>query len=95
MLENLIKAGALDCLVVNRRRLFEGVDKIVKWQVRLRRRGVADKTVFEDQAVAFLIEETLPKVADWSVLERLDQEFDAVGFICLPILLMLTVNPSP
>ncbi|MEC9022889.1 MAG: DNA polymerase III subunit alpha [Pseudomonadota bacterium] len=81
MLENLIKAGALDTLMVNRRSLFEGVEKIVKAAVAAEReRGSGQDSLFEDQAVASSIEETLPNVADWSVLEKLDQEFDAVGF---------------
>ena len=81
MLENLIKAGALDSLMVNRRSLFEGVDKIVKVAgAAEKERGSAQESLFEEQAVAFSLEETLPNIEDWSGLEKLDQEFDAVGF---------------
>ncbi len=81
MLENLIKAGALDSLMVNRRSLFEGVDKIVKVAgAAEKERGSGQESLFEEQAVAFSLEETLPNIEDWSGLEKLDQEFDAVGF---------------
>ncbi|HJN23906.1 MAG TPA: DNA polymerase III subunit alpha [Rhodospirillales bacterium] len=79
-LESLIRAGAFDALNGNRQQLFEGVDVLLSHasaatseresrQIGLF--GGGDITVS-----AF----SLPETADWTPLERLRQEFDAMGF---------------
>ena len=67
------------------------VDKIVKVAGAVEKeRGSGQDSLFEDQDVAFSIEETLPKVADWSVLEKQIKNLTLLVSICLPILLMPT-----
>ncbi|MCR9255037.1 MAG: DNA polymerase III subunit alpha [Alphaproteobacteria bacterium] len=79
-LENMIRAGAFDSLDRNRGRLFQGAELILKHagaaaqerddsQIGLFGGGAAEqpKIRFEERN-------------DWPILERLKEEFDAVGF---------------
>ncbi len=78
-MEYLIKAGALDSLDANRRRLFEGVDAIVRLAaVAADDRSSNQVSLFgSDSAAGTALR--LPEVADWSMTDRLSHEFDAVG----------------
>ena len=81
MLENLIRAGALDCLDSNRRKLFEGVDRLIKTaSAAEREKDSGQESLFGGDAAIAANEEKLPDIEDWPVMERLNQEFDAVGF---------------
>jgi len=79
-LENLIRAGALDKIAPNRRQLHEGVEMIVK------QAGAVQQEKNSDQIGLFGAEETLtapvvlPDVTDWLPMDRLKEEFDAIGF---------------
>ena len=79
-LENLIRAGALDTLAPNRRQLHEGVEMIV------RQAGAVQQEKNSDQIGLFGAEGTLatpvvlPDVTDWLPMDRLKEEFDAIGF---------------
>ncbi len=79
-LENLIRAGAFDSLTMNRKRLFEGVEMIV------RQAGAAASERNSDQIGLFGAEESitttiaLPEIPDWLPMDRLKEEFDAIGF---------------
>lgn len=80
MIETLIKAGAFDGLLNNRRRLLEGVEP---W---LAHGAAAQQDKNGVQAGLFGGELTsanrpnLPQVPEWPASERLNHEFDAVGF---------------
>jgi DNA polymerase-3 subunit alpha len=73
-IENLIRAGALDCLEPNRRRLFENIEQLLK--------EASLSNTQQDSLFATVMPSMicLPEVGDWSPLERLHHEFDAVGF---------------
>ena len=79
-LENLIRAGALDTLNSNRRQLHDGVEMIV------RQAGAVQQEKISDQIGLFGADETLaapvvlPDVTDWLPMDRLKEEFDAIGF---------------
>jgi DNA polymerase-3 subunit alpha len=80
-LENLIRAGAFDCLHANRRQLFEGAD------VLMRAAGAAAAERISRQIALFGGKRgdggyvlPLPDVEDWPPIERLRQELEAVGF---------------
>ncbi|MFQ5765824.1 MAG: DNA polymerase III subunit alpha, partial [Rhodospirillales bacterium] len=81
-LENLIRAGAFDGLEPNRRRLFEGIETL------LRHASLAQNERLSGQMGLFggdggaIEAPALPETADWSQMERLKEERDAVGF-CL------------
>ncbi len=78
-LENLIRAGALDSLDRNRRRLFDATDLVLRHaNAEANARESNQASLFGEADVAPSIE--LPPVEDWPPLERLQNEFEAVGF---------------
>jgi DNA polymerase III subunit alpha len=81
-LENLIRAGAFDSLDANRKRLFEGADVLVRLAGSAAGgRDASQPSLFagEDGAAA-RPRLNLPETGDWPALERLAQEFEAIGF---------------
>ncbi|MSP68055.1 MAG: DNA polymerase III subunit alpha [Alphaproteobacteria bacterium] len=77
-LENLAQAGAFDDLHGNRRQVVEAVDALV----RLGQGPPADSSqasLFGD-APSAASDPPLPAIADWSPMERLSRERDALGF---------------
>ena len=78
-LEQLIKAGAFDCLEGNRQKLFVNIETI------LRHMASASETKNSTQTSLFGAQELAAPVkladkADWPDLEKLQYEADAVGF---------------
>jgi DNA polymerase-3 subunit alpha len=82
-LENLIRAGAFDRLDPNRRRLHDGADVLMRLasaaaEARVSGQiGLFGREPGREDGAADL---PLPDVDDWSPIERLRQELDAVGF---------------
>ncbi len=79
-LENLIRAGAFDGLNGNRKQLFEGVDILLGHaSIATSERESNQIGLFggDDIAVSAF---SLPETADWPSMERLRQEYDAMGF---------------
>ena len=78
--ENLSRAGAFDSLNPNRHQVFEAVETLV------RHANAAQNDRESKQVNLFGVEDTaavippLPEMDDWAVQERLQQEFEAVGF---------------
>ncbi len=78
--ENLVRAGALDSFGYNRKQLFENIEII------MRHAAVAQQERSDDQMGLFGGEAApvqslnLPDVADWPPMERLKEEFGAIGF---------------
>jgi len=81
-LENLIRAGAFECLDINRRKLMEGVDIILKTaNAAEREREDNQVNLFGgDSGLKIVQQQTLPEVDDWPKIERLNEEVSAVGF---------------
>ncbi len=81
-LESLVRAGALDSLNPNRRQVFESIDQLVRLgQAAAQDRESNQTSLFGEG------DDALPPVGikrpdtdDWTAMERLDHEFDAVGF---------------
>jgi len=80
-LESLAAAGAFDSLNKNRRQVYEGAEMI------LRHAAAAEEARTSGQFGLFGGGEEedamplgLPKVEDWNALDRLSQEFAAIGF---------------
>jgi len=72
-LENLVAGGALDSLSQNRRYLFDNIETLVKY-------GANAKSSSQG---LFAVKDTRPQLQDyeeWTPLERLRQEFQALGF---------------
>ncbi len=82
-MENLVRAGALDSLNPNRRQLYTGLERILKEaQTAHQDRTSNQMGLFgggggEAPQVA---EIRLDNIADWNPMDRLKEEFDAVGF---------------
>ena len=79
-LESLIKAGAMDALNSNRRQLFNSVESILR-HVNLahQERESPQIKLFKDKQKT-LIDLKFINISDWDLLEKLKQEFDALGF---------------
>ncbi|MEE2996558.1 MAG: DNA polymerase III subunit alpha [Pseudomonadota bacterium] len=79
--ENLVRAGALDSLDPNRKRLFEGTEGVLRLATQsAQERSSGQESLFggavaEDDNMRLRLPDTL----DWPVMERLTQEFEAVG----------------
>jgi DNA polymerase-3 subunit alpha len=82
LLEALIRAGALDSLHGNRRALLDGVELALRYGNAHAAQAASDQTSLFGglSGHAQLPKPALPAVEDYPVLERLQQEFDALGF---------------
>jgi len=81
-LENLIRAGAFDSLDANRARLLAGADVIVRTaQAAAAERELGQSSLFGGGGQAATIDTPrLPETPEWEAMERLRNEFDAIGF---------------
>jgi DNA polymerase-3 subunit alpha len=82
LLEALIKAGALDALDANRRRLMQGIDAALRYGAAWSAQATSDQVSLFGAMMEQpqLPKPALPEVEDSPVLERLQQEFDTLGF---------------
>ena len=79
LLENLIAAGALDCLEPDRARLSAGVDMLLgEANIAQNDRKTQQENLFGEAEMAESAE--LPSADPWSAMDRLAHEFDAIGF---------------
>ena len=79
-MENMVRAGAFDQLVPNRRQVFEGLEGILGHaasEARDREQGQIGLFGGGDAPASSI---KLPDVPDWSYMDRLNEEADAVGF---------------
>jgi DNA polymerase III subunit alpha len=77
--ESLVRAGAFDCLIPNRRQLVESADAILNESARqTREREMGQSTLFGEAAASG--ELRLVPSDDWLPHERLTEEFGAIGF---------------
>ncbi len=80
MTETLVKAGAFDGLLNNRRRLVEGIEPWLNHGAAAQQdRDGAQAGLFGGELTS-ANRPNLPQVPEWPASERLSQEFDAVGF---------------
>ena len=82
LLEALIRAGALDTLHVNRRCLLDGLESALRYGNAHAAQPASDQTSLFGGLLehAKLPKPALPAGEDLPVLERLQQEFDSLGF---------------
>ncbi len=79
-LENLVKAGAFDALESNRAHIFQGLDTLIRFaQAAAEERTSAQVSMFGGGGVS-APPPSLPQCEDWPPMERLNQEFAAIGF---------------
>lgn len=80
-MEFLIKAGAFDTLGHDRHRLFANLDLIFAYADSIHReKGSNQVSLFGGDSANSLQRPSLAEVQPWSQLERLEQEFSAIGF---------------
>lgn len=79
LLESLVKAGAYDSLNKNRAQTFGAVEALTRHsQATHEQRGSNQNSLFGDDTAQR--RPPLPKVPDWAPMERLQNEFAAIGF---------------
>ncbi|HWE75468.1 MAG TPA: DNA polymerase III subunit alpha [Stellaceae bacterium] len=79
--ESLIRAGAFDCLNPNRAQTFAAIDLLLRHaSVAAEERSSSQVSLFGDAAATAGQRMALPQAQDWSALDRLQQEFSALGF---------------
>ena len=79
LIENLVRASALDSLHDNRAQLMEGADVILRHaQAEAEQRNSDQHALFGEESQR--PELKLPEKDDWRPMERLTNEFDAIGF---------------
>ncbi|HEY4161804.1 MAG TPA: DNA polymerase III subunit alpha [Dongiaceae bacterium] len=77
-LENLVLAGGFDSINPNRHQLFDCVEQMLRQaNAASDARTSSQNSLFGDATQARL---SLPAVLDWPPMERLQQEFSAIGF---------------
>ncbi len=80
-LENLTRAGAFDQLNPNRKQMCEGVESILRHaNASAEERASEQISLFGGQAGAMQRPLNLPDTPDWAPMERLKEEFEAIGF---------------
>jgi DNA polymerase-3 subunit alpha len=79
--ESLIRAGAFDCLNPNRAQSFAAIDLLLRHaSVAAEERSSQQVSLFGEAGAGAGQRMVLPQVQDWSALDRLQQEFAALGF---------------
>ena len=77
-LENLVLAGAFDSLNPNRRQVHDSAEQMLRQAASAHEaRGSSQSSMFVESTQVRL---TLPPVPDWLPMERLQNEFNAIGF---------------
>lgn len=80
-MENLTRAGALDCLNANRHQVFDGIDRLLRQAAAAAHERTSNQMgLFGGAAPVAMAEEKLPDTPDWTAMDRLREEFDAIGF---------------
>lgn len=80
-LENLIASGAFDGIHNNRNALFQNIDHILRFaSTAAQERQSAQKSLFSAVSDPQTQTLKLPATKDWGTLDKLQKEFDALGF---------------
>ncbi len=79
-LENLIRAGAFDRLEPNRKRLFDGLESLVRQAAAAAQDRESNQLGMFGGGGMAANRPRLPEGPDWPPMDRLKEEFDAIGF---------------
>ncbi len=79
-LESLAKAGAFDCLNPNRAQVLDGVESILSLANRTSSEAAAGQNDLFGSITGSSDELVLPRRDAWLAMEKLAEEFEAVGF---------------
>jgi DNA polymerase III subunit alpha len=78
--ESLVKAGALDSLNRNRAQTFAAIDLLLRHAAAAASERASQQVSLFDAGGAQVAAPSLPAVDNWQPVERLQHEFDAIGF---------------
>src|SRR5207253_9747013 len=79
--EHLVKAGAFECLNPNRAQSFSAAELLLRPASRAAEARVTkQENLFAAVDTGLVARPSLPVVADWPSVERLQNEFEAIGF---------------
>ena len=79
-MENLVRAGALDNIHGNRRELIENMDLILSHADAMRREAESNQvSLFGGDSDVIDDSIRLRETNDWAGMDRLKEEFDALG----------------
>ena len=79
LLESLVKAGAFDAINPNRAQTFATIEALIRHsQATHEAKGSNQNSLFGDDSAQRRPQ--LPKMPDWAPMERLQNEFAAIGF---------------
>jgi DNA polymerase-3 subunit alpha len=79
LLENLVRAGAFDSIHPNRAQLLAGIENILR-HAQSRQADRASKQVSLFGAEGPSTKLSMPDIPDWRPMEKLSNEFEAIGF---------------
>ena len=80
-MESLVAGGAFDRLDANRKRLFDGIDRLLRFaSAAAEERASAQTNFFGDEGTGEGLRVDLPDTPDWLQADRLRHEFVAIGF---------------
>lgn len=79
-IENLTRVGAFECLVPNRRQVFQTVESMMRHANLARTERNSNQISLFGGDVDPVPGIELPEVAEWAPMDRLKEEFDALGF---------------
>ena len=79
-MENLVRAGALESIESNRRRLFESLEGLLRHAAAAAEERSSNQMGLFGEAAMPAPLASLPNVPDWPMMDRLREEFDAIGF---------------
>lgn len=82
-IEFLIKAGAFDALHNNRAQLLEGLERVLNYGTVIQQEKTSNQASLFDAGsldVAASQEPQLPQTNEWPTLQKLANEFEAIGF---------------
>ncbi len=95
LLENLVRAGAFDALHPNRAELFESLETVIRHvSAAASERGSSQVNLFAVDGGREPARLRLKDRPDWPPMERLKEEFDALGSTCRPTRWTPTPNRS-
>jgi DNA polymerase-3 subunit alpha len=80
-LESLVAAGAFDSLESNRARVFQSIETMIRLAAAAaERRASGQVSLFGDEPAGPVLPPPVAAMKDWPVSERLQREFEAIGF---------------
>jgi DNA polymerase III subunit alpha len=79
-MENLVRAGAFDALCKNRAQVFDGIETILREAASAASERESGQSSLFGGSGGVVTRLALPNRPDWSPAEKLQHEFDAIGF---------------